>query len=224
MFIIIAGIGVIGSQVTKKLITNKHDVVAIDIDSKVCENIYSESGAVVIHGSATDIKILQEAGADKADILLCLMRSDSDNIACSLLGRSLGIPQIVGCLRNPLYEQAYIQAGVNSIIRMPDLLLNKIIIEVEKPKIRKVIELGKGKASVYTIKIPDKAKCIGKKTKEIAENKRFFEECVFIGIYREKNDEFKITRGANIIQQDDVIFLISKNKYIKKATDYLLKV
>ncbi|MDP8248315.1 MAG: TrkA C-terminal domain-containing protein [Candidatus Tritonobacter lacicola] len=32
MFIIVAGAGLIGSEITKKLVKNKHDVVVIDVD------------------------------------------------------------------------------------------------------------------------------------------------------------------------------------------------
>ena len=127
MYIIIAGAGLIGYQVTKELVENKHDVVIIDRESDVCESIYSETGAIAICGNATDINTLEEAGANKADALLCLMRSAADNIACSLLAKSLKIPNIIARLRNPRYEGAYKLAGVTTIVRMADLLVNQIM-------------------------------------------------------------------------------------------------
>ena len=79
MYIIIAGVGVIGKQVTQVLVENKHDVVVIDRDSEVCEAVYTETGALTIQGNATEIHILQKAGATKADAIVCLMHQAADN-------------------------------------------------------------------------------------------------------------------------------------------------
>ena len=62
MRVIVAGAGVVGFQVIKNLVANKHDVVVIDMDREACEAVYSETGAMTIHGSATDIRILEKAG------------------------------------------------------------------------------------------------------------------------------------------------------------------
>ena len=91
MYIIIAGAGIVGFQVARALVERKHDVVVIDKEIEVCEAVYSEISAMTVHGNATRIKTLMEAGINKADTLLCLMRNDADNIACALLAKSLGI-------------------------------------------------------------------------------------------------------------------------------------
>ncbi len=223
MYIIIAGAGLIGQQLTKMLVENKHDVVVIDIDKEVCEFVYSQTGAMTINGSATDIRILEEAGAKKADVLVCLMRNDADNIACALIAKSLGVPRIIVRMRNPKYEQAYNLSGVTTIVRLADLLLNLIIMEIEQPKVKKISVLGGGKAEIYAIKIPKKAKSIGKKIKELAQNKNFPKECVIVGIYREDTDDFLIPRGDHIIMENDTVFLVSKSQYIKKAAHVLTK-
>ena len=84
MYIIIAGAGRVGSEITKIMVNNKHDVVVIDIDPEICNDIYSETGAMTINGNATTIRTLEKAGAEKADAILCLMHSEADNIACSI--------------------------------------------------------------------------------------------------------------------------------------------
>lgn len=52
------------------VVGKKHDVVAIDEDQRVCETIYSETGAMTINGSATSLRTLKRAGADKADAVI----------------------------------------------------------------------------------------------------------------------------------------------------------
>ena len=223
MYVIVAGVGVIGSQVTKTLVANKHDVVVIDIDGRVCENIYAETGAVAIQGSATDINTLERAGADKTDAILCLMRLASDNIACALIAKSLGIPKIIARLRDPRYEQAYRLAGVNTIVRMADLLINQILMEIEQPKVKKVMTLSGGKAEIYAVRLSEKAKSVGMTVKDIAQSKDFPKDCVFMGIYKEQGD-FLIPRGNYTLQQLDTIFLVSTSQFIKQASDFLTRI
>lgn len=224
MYVIVAGAGIIGQEITKVLTENKHDVVVIDKDPDVCESIYAETGALTINGNATDIHTLEKAGASKADVVLCLMHQSADNIACALLARSLGIPRIVSRLRNPRYEEAYVLAGVTSIVRMADLLVNQIIMEIEQPKVRKIMTLGGGKAEIYAVKIPESAKIAGMTIKEVAQKKDFPSECLFVGLYKEEKGEFLIPRGSHVVDEGDMVFLLSKGKFIKKATDLITKV
>jgi trk system potassium uptake protein TrkA len=183
MYVIVAGAGIIGQQLARVLVENKHDVVIIDKDPDVCEEVYAETGALTIHGNATDIHILEKSGAVKADVILCLMHSAADNIACALISRSLGIPRIISRLRNPRYEEAYTLAGVTTIVRMADLLVNQIIMEIEQPKVRKIMTLRGGEANVYAVKILDQAKSVGMTIKEITEVRKFPQEFLFMGIY-----------------------------------------
>ena len=223
MYIIIAGAGLIGRETTRILANNKHDVVVIDIDRDVCETVHSETGAMTIHGSATSIRILEDAGAARAEVVICVMHNDADNIACALLAKTLGVPRIIARLRNPRYEQAYKLAGVTIIVRMADLLLNQIIMEVEQPRVRRIMLVGSGKAGIYAVGIPPKARSIGMAIREITAEKKFPEECVFMGIYRKEKDQFLIPRGNHVIQPEDTVFLVSRSQFIKQAADFLTR-
>lgn len=223
MFIIVAGADLIGKEITKMLVESSHDVVVIDRNRETCEALYAETGAMTVHGNATDIHTLREAGASRAEVILCLMQ-DSDNLACAILSKSLGIPRIIARLRDPHYEQAYQGAGVTTIVNVAGLLINQVMTEIEQPKVKKIMTLGGEKAEIYVVKIPKKAKSAGMKIMEIASQPIFPRECVFMGIYHEEDGNFLIPRGDYVIQEDDTVFLISKPQYIKQATDVLTNV
>jgi len=80
MYIIIAGGGIAGRNLTKNLV-QKHDVIVIEKEQSVAEKIYSRYGAVTVLGSATRIDILKEAGIEKCDIAIAVMRDDADNLS-----------------------------------------------------------------------------------------------------------------------------------------------
>lgn len=224
MYIIIAGAGIIGRHITDLLVKNKHDVIVIDKNAEVCQSVYEETGAITINGDATNLNVLKQAGATKADVIICLMHYSADNMSCSLLVKSLGIPHIIARLRDPQYEEAYKLAGVTSIVRMADLLVNQIMMEIERPKVRKIITLGGGKADIYQVRVPENARCISMSIKEITDSRDFPNECVFVGIYREESEEFFIPRGNHKIHEKDNIFISAKNMDIKQIADFLIKV
>ncbi|MBN1411636.1 MAG: TrkA family potassium uptake protein [Spirochaetales bacterium] len=221
MYIIVAGAGTIGQEIAKMLTDNKHNVVVIDKEVDACQKAHAETGALTIVGNATDLSVLEKAGLKNADTLLCLLRLDSDNISCALLGKSLGIPRIIARLHNPHYEESYRLAGVTAVVRVADLLINQILTEIEQPKVQSIITLGKGKVEIFAIKIPPRARSIGMKIKEITQHKKFPNECVFMGIYRESSDEFLVTRGEHAIKTGDTVFLIAKKELIETAAHLL---
>lgn len=223
MRIIVAGAGVTGYLLLKMLVAKKHDVVVIDVDREVCEEVYAETGAMTIHGSATDIRILKKAGMQNSDVVLCLVRHDSDNIAISILAKSLGVKSIIALLRKPEYAPAYKSAGVTTIISLTDLLLHQLMMEIEQPNVKSIMPLGGGKAEIYAVEIPPGAKSIGMTIREITEQRGFPKECVFVGIYHEDSDIFCIPRGDHDLKEWDTIFLVSDSQYIKPATDFLTK-
>jgi trk system potassium uptake protein TrkA len=223
MRVVIAGAGVTGYQVIKMLVANKHDVVVIDKDRETCETVYTETGAVIIHGSATDIRILEKAGVRNSDAIACLLRDDGDNIASAILAKSLRVPSIIAVLRKPDYEEAYRTVGVTKIISTTDLLANQVMMEIEQPTVKKIMSIGGGKAEIYAVQIPVEAKSVGMTIREMAQNKKFPQDCVFIGIYNEADDNFSVPRGDHKLNKWDTVFLISPSGSVKQATDFLTK-
>ncbi len=223
MYVIIAGAGRVGSEIARILVENNHDVVVIDKDPQICELLYSETGAMSINSSATSLRSLKKAGADKADAIICLMHKEADNIACALLAKSLGVPRILARLIDPSYEEAYKISGITIIVRSVDLMINQIIMEMENPDVKKVATLGGGKAEIYTVVIPPESRVIDMPIKDITRLKDFPSDCVFMGIYSAEEDDFHITRGDHVMKEGDHVFIVSKSAFIQKAAKCLTR-
>lgn len=221
MYIVIAGIGLVGGELARRLAENKHDVVVIDSSREVCEKIYSDIGVVAITGNVAQIETLNDAGIAKADVFVAATGSDTDNLAGAILAKSLGVQQIIVRMRNPSYESAYKLAGVTSITRVTDLMVNQMIVEIEKPKVRKVMTIGGGKADIYSVIIPKGAAVAGQTVQSIAKSPKFPPDCVFIAVYDRETKELSIPRGSQIINEKDEILMISPAEDIKKVTDFL---
>jgi len=221
VYIIIAGGGMVGGSIVRQLAANKHDLVVIDKDQNICDALYTETGVVAITGSAARIDVLKSANIEKANVAVATTENDADNLAFTILAKSFGVPEVIVRMRDPAYENAYQVAGVNAIIRVTDLMVNQMIMEIEKPRVRRISSIGEGKADIFRVIVPVHAKVAGKNIQEIAQDKRFPSECVFIAVYNREKEEFYIPRGNRIVNEGDELFMVSSAKDIKQAADFL---
>jgi trk system potassium uptake protein TrkA len=221
MYIIIGGVGLVGMELARKLVENKHDVVIIDADGRVCDKVYAELGVVAINGNIARIETLVEAGIDKADCMVTSTGNDTDNLACAILAKSFGVPQVICRMRNPSYDNAYKLVGVTSVVRVTDLMVNQMIVEIEKPKVRKVLAVGGGKADIYSLVVPKGARVAGQTVQEIARDPAFPPDSIFIAVFNREKDEVSIPRGQQVINEGDELLMISPAEQIKNVTDFL---
>ena len=98
MYVVVAGGGIVGKGLAMRLNEARHDVVVIDIDSRVCEDLYARYGLETVNGSATSIDVLEAAGLRKADVAVAAMRNDADILAFPLLAHDFGVPRSHGCI------------------------------------------------------------------------------------------------------------------------------
>jgi len=221
MYIVVAGGGMVGGRLVRRLLEKRHDVVAIDTNREVINKLYAETGVVAVTGKATRIDVLEEAGVEKADVMVVATPDDADNLACAILAKSLKVPRVIVRMRDPSYEHAYEVAGVTKIVRVTDLMVNQMLMEIEHPKIRRITTIGGGRANIFMLIVPKGANVAGQTIREIAGNKAFPSQCVVIAVFAEEKGEFSIPRGEQVIHEGDELFLISTAETIRTVADFL---
>lgn len=221
MYVVVAGGGMVGGTLVRKLVESKLDVVMIERDSKLCEKIYAETGAVVIHGSASEMSVLEEAKIEKADVFVAATPNDADNLAATIMAKSFEVPHVIVRMRDPSYEKPYRVAGANTILRVTDLLVNQMILEIEKPDVQRVTSIGGGKADIFRIVVPEGARVAGKSIKDITSSRKFPSECRFIAVFCQSKGEFMISRSDHEINEGDELFMISPIDHIKAASEFI---
>lgn len=223
MYIIVAGGGVVGSSITKRLVS-EHDVVVIDEDQSVAEKIYAKYGAVSVVGNATNIDVLKDAGIEKADIAIGVMDSDSNNLSFSLLAKNFGVEKILVRMRNPEYKSAYKMAGATNVGAVNEMLVENFIIDIEEPSIRKVVSIGEGNAEVSIVTLPENFKRSGSTVSEIVNSEGFPKECVIAGIFDQDSRKLRIPRGNTKLYKNDQLFLVATKENMEKAAEFLLSI
>ena len=219
MQITIAGGGRIGRGLAKRLGETKHDVIIIDSDKGVCEEIYSEYGAVTIHGSATDLRTLQNSNVESSDVAVAAMRYDSLNLTFALLAKHLGVPNIHVRMADPNYEPIYKSVGVTNIGRVSDLLIEQFIVNIETPELRKVI--GLGDLEIGIVVVPEPSERDGQTIGDLRLEKRFPKEVSIACLYQGSTEIFIIPHDDTPIRSRDRLFICGAREDIKSVSRML---
>lgn len=104
MKIIVVGCGKVGTSIISSLVSEGHDVVAIDASANVIEEIGNIYDVMCVCGSGTDCETLSEAGADKAELFVAVTGSDEFNMLSCFLAERMGAKHTIARIRNPEYN------------------------------------------------------------------------------------------------------------------------
>lgn len=104
MNIIIAGLGKIGSTILESLVSEDHNVTAIDINRSVIEDIANINDVIGVGGNCTDCSTLKEARIEDAELFIAITDSDETNMLSCFLAKRLGAKHTIARIRNPEYN------------------------------------------------------------------------------------------------------------------------
>ncbi|MDV2988658.1 MAG: Trk system potassium transporter TrkA [Dehalogenimonas sp.] len=113
MRIIIAGGGVVGSNIAELLSVENHDVVVIEESAALVETIQRQLDVQVIKGNAATPRILREVEANRADLVLAVTDSDETNMVICFIAKEMGAARTAARIRNPDYS-GYFQLPAKS--------------------------------------------------------------------------------------------------------------
>ena len=104
MKIIIVGAGQVGSSLSINLVKEGNDVTLIDKSADLLENIAEKVDLQTIHGNGAHPRILEAAGANKADMIVAVSKSDETNmIACQVAYTVFGVEKKIARIRDLEY-------------------------------------------------------------------------------------------------------------------------
>ncbi len=104
MNIIILGAGRRGIRLAKHLIQEKKSVVIVDTDASRCRLVAGKLDCLSVCGSATDIDVLKEAGAEEASAVIAVTDSDEVNlVACGIAASNFPDAMTIAAIRGISY-------------------------------------------------------------------------------------------------------------------------
>jgi trk system potassium uptake protein len=114
MYVIIVGCGRVGSELSKILINEGHNVVVIDKNPESFNRLGRKFNGLTLVGNGFDVKILKEAGIEKADAFCSVTNGDNTNIISSQLAKQVfKVPKVITRIYDPQRADIYKSLGLN---------------------------------------------------------------------------------------------------------------
>ncbi|MBP6986141.1 MAG: Trk system potassium transporter TrkA [Alphaproteobacteria bacterium] len=124
MKIIICGAGKVGFSIASYLEKSSHDIIVIDHSPDLVKEISERYDIRAITGFAADPHVLQQAGAEDAQMLIAVTQSDEVNmITCEIANALFKIPMKIARIRN----LAYLSEEWNSLFEEKNISVDVII-------------------------------------------------------------------------------------------------
>ncbi|MBE6649811.1 MAG: Trk system potassium transporter TrkA [Ruminococcaceae bacterium] len=104
MKIILFGCGKIGSTIISTLVSEGHNIVAIDKSQETISEITNIYDIMGICGNGVDCAVMTEAGISSADLFIAVTGSDELNMLSCFLARRMGAQHTIARIRTPEYN------------------------------------------------------------------------------------------------------------------------
>ncbi|RLC92001.1 MAG: TrkA family potassium uptake protein [Chloroflexi bacterium] len=205
MYIIVVGGGRLGYYLSKALLSQGHEVLVIEKDTVKVERIEEELGSICMQGDGCETAVLEEAGTERADLLVAVTDEDEDNlVACQVAKHKFNVPRIIARISNPKNEALFKKLGIDVTISSTNLILEYIGQEVPAYPVVHLLELRKTKLELIEVKISAGSPAVGKKVKDIPLPPGSLLILVI------KDEDIKLPAQDTVLHADDRVLAVTK--------------
>ena len=220
MKIVIVGAGRAGLEVALHLTKIGHVVTVLDQDERVTRRASEQYGLVALSGDATVAAVLEEADIAQSDVVVAMLRRDSDNLAVALLARAAGVERVMVRMRDNAYRSIYAAAGIDRVLSETDLITGSVATAIEYEAVRHAMLLGNGNAMAFEITVPAGSPVEGLTVMESVKLAGFPASCVFAALYR-ADGGVEAARGSAVVQAGTTVLLVSRTDDVGKVVHLL---
>lgn len=216
MKIIIVGCGKIGYTIAKVLSEKADiDVTVVDKDPAVFDHT-EPIDVIFITGNGANEKILIEAGAKEADLIVCTTNADEFNVLCCIMAKRLGTKHAVARVRNPEYmlefNRLWKDLGIDMVINPERQTAREISRILRYPAADKVDTFVDGRVELVAFRISETAEYfVGKSVAQL-----FNKEMGILLATVEREREAMIPDGSFVFREDDIVRIMGRPSQIMK--------
>ena len=218
MNIIICGAGKVGFSISKQLSAQGHSVTVIDQSSEDIKKINETQDVKGVVGRATLPSVLENAGADKADMVIAVTRNDETNmIVCQLASSLFNVSKKIARIRtkdflegkwNKLYNKSNIPIDV---IISPELEVAKSLYRrLEAPGALDNVPFGNNKVKMLEISIEKNCPIKNIPLKDLTKKFPDFKANILGALRKEKFIYLK--KNDKILEDDNVYVVVSSDQ------------
>ncbi len=205
MYVLIAGGGKVGANLTRLLLRAGHEVTLIEQRGDRFAALEEEFEHVAQRGDATELFVLERAGIRRPpDLVLAVTGDDEDNvIICQIAKEKYAVPKVIARVNDPRNQPHFDLLGISPTICATSNILS--LIEHEVPEHRDLVhllELRRENLEIVEVQITEDSPSAGKRVErlELPDGARL------ISVTR--NGEAEIAVGSTQLEPGDQVLAI----------------
>ena len=224
MKIIIVGAGRVGASLAESLVSEHNDITLIDPDPKVLADLQDRYDLRTIAGNGALPRVLKQAGAEDADMLVAVTRSDETNlVACRMAALMFNVPRRIARVRSPeMMEQAQLQGdegfNVDHVICPEQSVTNHIERLIEFPDALQVLDFADGKVTLVSVRAYAGGPLVSHPIEDIRKHLPKVDVRI-VALFRENQPV--AVEGYTMIQPGDEVFCLSATEHVRTVMSEL---
>src|SRR2546426_7501499 len=204
MYVLVAGGGKVGANLTRSLIKLGHEVTIIEQRRDRYAQLEQEFQHQILNGDATELFVLEQAGVKRPpDLVVAATGDDEDNLVISQLGREkYGVPKVIARVNDPRNQAHFDLLGISPTVSATRGLMALIEHEVPEHDLVHLLELRKENLEIVEVMIDEGAPAAGRRVEglDLPEGSRL------ISIMRNGHSEIAV--GSTELQPGDHVLAI----------------
>ena len=214
MYVIIVGAGRVGLNLSESLIREGISVTIIESDTSISEEVAETSKAMVIHGDATSVQILEDADISDADVFVAATGDDKVNLLAAVLSQNYSnIRKRIVRVNDLEHESAFKNVGIDATVSPESAVATYLERIITRPKIADLIVLGRGSTELLDLKLENK-KLFGKRVLDYSPTENY----IVCAVY--KGTELIIPQKDTLFEENQKISVITKSDYVNDVTNF----
>ncbi|MDR2203167.1 MAG: NAD-binding protein [Nitrososphaerota archaeon] len=211
MRIIVVGCGKIGYTIAKGLSTEKDiNVTVVNSNPDVYDNLAEPIDAIFIVGNGANEKILSEAGAKDADLIVSTTNSDELNILCCIMAKHIGTKHSITRVRDPDYSlesnKLWKSLGIDVVINPEQQTAKEILRILKYPTAEGIEAFIDGRIELVSFKVSDAPEYFVDKNVSQIFNRQ---NKILLAIIERENSEL-IPHSNFVFEHSDVIRILGQ--------------
>ena len=220
MKIIILGAGQVGASVAESLVSEANDITIVDTDASRLTLLQDRLDLRTVTGNASSPSVLQQAGAEDADLLIAVTQSDQTNLcACKTAHALFNLPTRIARVRSTdyadypgLFDAA--NFAVDFSICPEQIVTDYIVKLIEFPEALQVLEFADGLVSLVAVRAFEGGPLVGHPLKDIRKHIPQVDARI-AAIFR--RDTPVTPEGDTVIEAGDEVFCLAATKDIRRV-------
>ena len=215
MRILIAGAGVVGSNLAEQLSIEGHEISVVDVDSEVLRALADKLDILTVAGQASSLRTLEAAGIADAEMVIAVTQSDEVNMIVCALAAAKGVPVKIARIRNeefsgdnPAFDPA--RLGIDKAINPEQVAVDYIIKYINTPGATDVADFAGGRVLMRGFMVTADMPIANHTLMELKQFEAM-KSVLIVGIYRAGRLSIP-NKGDVMVKPGDNIFVVMSHE------------